>query len=77
MRLRQLRVVRVPTAVRGSAHSFKLSLVVEQVCVLRFDNEAGKGDHYHAGGDELPYRFTTVAALLNDFWQQVDQWRQT
>lgn len=75
----ELRVVRVPVAVRGSVHTFKysLSLVVEGGCVLRFDNEAGKGDHYHRGGVELPYRFTTMPALLNDFWQQVDQWRQT
>jgi hypothetical protein len=75
----ELRVVRIPTAVRGSEHSFKysLSLVVEGACVLRFDNEAGKGDHYHLGEAELPYRFTTLPALLNDFWQQVDQWRQT
>ena len=53
----ELRVVLVPVAVRGSEHSFKysLSLVEEGVCVLRFDNEAGKGDHYHAGGAELPY----------------------
>lgn len=75
----ELRVVRVPVAVRGSKHSFKysLSLVVEGVCVLRFDNEAGKSDHYHVDGAELPYRFATLPALLNDFWQQVDQWRQT
>jgi hypothetical protein len=43
---------------------------------LRYDNEAGKGDHFHRDGVELPYRFTTMPALLNDFWQQVDQWRQ-
>jgi len=75
----ELRVVRVPVAVRGSAHTLKysLSLVVEGECVLRFDNEVGKGDHYHRGGVELPYRFTTMPALLNDFWQQADQWRQT
>lgn len=74
----QLRVVQVPNEVRGSAHLFKysLSLVVEGVCVLRFDNEAGKGDHYHLGLAELPYRFTDMPTLLNDFWQQVDQWRQ-
>ena len=74
----ELRVVRVPESVRGSAHIFKysLSLVVEGECVLRYDNEAGKGDHYHRDGVELPYRFTTMPALLNDFWQQVDEWRK-
>lgn len=75
----ELRVVLVPKAVRGSVHTFKysLSLVVEGECVSRFDNEAGKGDHYHRGGDELPYSFTTIPALLDDFWQQVDIWRQS
>jgi len=74
----ELRVVSVPVAVRGSPHTFKysLSLVVEGVCVLRFDNESGKGDHYHRDGIELPYRFTTLPALLDDFWRQADQWRQ-
>ena len=74
----ELRVVKVPESVRGSAHIFKysLSLVVEDECVLRYDNEAGKGDHYHRDGVELPYRFTTMPALLNDFWQQVDEWRK-
>jgi len=74
----ELRVVRVPESVRGSEHTFKysLSLVVEGECVLRYDNEAGKGDHYHWNGGELPYRFTTMQALLNDFWLKVDKWRQ-
>ena len=74
----ELRVASVPVAVRGSPHTFKysLSLVVEGVCVLRFDNESGKGDHYHRDGIELPYRFTTLPALLDDFWRQADQWRQ-
>ena len=74
----ELRVVQVPESVRGSAHTFKysLSLVVDGVCVMRYDNESGKGDHYHRGEVELPYRFTTMPALLNDFWQQVDEWSQ-
>jgi hypothetical protein len=75
----ELRVLLVPIAVRGSAHTFKysLSLVVEGVCVLRFDNEAGKGDHYHLDGVELPYNFSTMPVLLDDFWKMVDEWRQS
>jgi hypothetical protein len=74
----ELRVVRVPKSVRGSSHQFKysLSLISENVCVFRFDNEAGKGDHYHLGSSELPYKFSTMPALLNDFWKMVDEWRQ-
>ena len=39
------------------------------------DNEAGKGDHKHIGEDEIPYIFTTPKALLEDFWNDVDNWR--
>ncbi len=72
-----LQVWAVPEAVRGSAHVYKYSLafVVGAVCVLRFDNEAGKGDHKHVGATEAPYRFTTPGQLLSDFWREVDQWR--
>jgi len=72
-----LRVWAVPAAVRGSAHGYKYSLafVVSGVCVLRFDNEAGKGDHKHVGATEAPYRFTTAEQLLTDFWREVDLWK--
>jgi hypothetical protein len=61
----------------GSSHKFKyrLALVVKGDCVLRFDNEAGKGDHKHIGPKEIPCIFTTPQALLDDFWNEVDHWR--
>jgi Family of unknown function (DUF6516) len=73
----ELRVWPVPRPVAGSAHSFKYALayVVMNCCVLRYDNEAGKGDHRHIGGLETPYDFTTPDELLADFWQDVDRWR--
>ena len=71
-------VWRVPRAAKASAHPFKyrLALVEEGVCVLRYDNEAGKGDHRHTGRREERYRFTTPEALLADFWADVDARRQ-
>jgi len=73
----ELRIWRVPLPVKGSMHDLKYALayVVDDVCVLRYDNEAGKGDHRHVGGSETAYAFTTPAALLADFWKDVDQWR--
>lgn len=73
----ELRIWQVPHPVKGSAHDLKYALayVVDGRCVLRYDNEAGKGDHRHSGGAETPYRFTTPAALLADFWKDVDQWQ--
>jgi hypothetical protein len=70
-------VWRLPSPLAGSRHGFKyrLALVVDGACVLRYDNEAGKGDHKHVGGDETPYVFTTPQALLDDFWNDVGHWR--
>lgn len=71
-----VRVYRVPVRVSGSTHDLKYSLayVVEGECVLRFDNEAGKGDHFHRGGVEESYAFTSLEQLLADFWTAVDEW---
>ena len=71
-------VWRLPQSVRGSKHSFKyrLALVVDGICVLRFDNEAGKGDHKHVVNTEEPYKFNGPETLLGDFWSEVDKWRR-
>jgi len=66
----------VPAPKRGSEHRFKyrLAFAVDGVCVLRYDNEAGKGDHKHIGGTESPYRFETVEKLMQDFDMDVKGW---
>ncbi|MFZ1429737.1 MAG: DUF6516 family protein [Geminicoccaceae bacterium] len=70
-------VWRVPKPVRGSRHNFKysLALVSEGSCVLRYDNEAGKGDHKHIGDQEVPFDFTDLDRLQADFWMDVTEWR--
>ena len=70
-------VWRLPSATLGSKHGFKyrLALVVDGSCVLRYDNEAGKGDHKHIGENEMPYDFTTPKSLLEDFWNDVNHRR--
>jgi hypothetical protein len=67
----------VPASVPASEHEFKyrLAFVVDGACVLRYDNESGKGDHRHIGDKEEPYVFTTHDALLKDFWDDVSAWR--
>jgi Family of unknown function (DUF6516) len=70
----ELVVWRLPLALLGSVHSFKyrLAYVVDGVCVLRYDNESGKGDHRHLGEVEMAYIFTTIDHLIDDFWQDVE-----
>lgn len=75
----ELRIWRVSSPVRGSPHEYKYSLayVVAGECVLRYDNEADKGDHRHIGSKEHPYSFHDPAQLMTDFWSDVDKWRQS
>jgi hypothetical protein len=72
----QVVIWELPVPVRGSEHGYKyrLALIVESVCVLRYDNEAGKGDHKHLGNRELPYDFRSVEDLQVDFWKDVEEW---
>jgi hypothetical protein len=67
---------RLPTPVKGSSHRFKyrLAFVVSGKCVLRYDNESGKGDHRHFGGQEATYVFKTPDKLLADFQRDIARW---
>jgi hypothetical protein len=67
---------RLPAALEGSTHHYKyrLAYVVRGVCVVRYDNEAGKGDHRHFGERESRYSFTTPEALLEAFERDIARW---
>jgi hypothetical protein len=67
----------LPQPLSGSIHSLKyrLAYVVDSDCVLRYDNEAGKGDHRHVGTEEMPYLFISVDQLLEDFLDDVAEWK--
>jgi uncharacterized protein DUF6516 len=69
---------RVPQAVSGSAHGFKyrLAYIVDDVCVLRYDNEAGKGDHRHWNGRQTTYVFVDMEKLLADFKRDIARWNR-
>ena len=66
----------VPKPVAGSTHRFKyrLAYVVRDVCVLRYDNEVGKGNHRHYGDKESIYKFTTPDQLVADFQRDIARW---
>jgi hypothetical protein len=76
-RFADLVIWRLPRRLPGSRHAFKyrLAFVVDEVCVLRFDNESGKGDHKHVGAREVPYEFQRLTQLVADFWNEIDTWR--
>jgi len=68
---------RLTDPLSGSTHSLKyrLAYVVDGECVLRYDNEAGKGNHRHVGTDEMRHVLASVDQLLDDFLADVKEWK--
>ncbi len=66
----------LPAPVPPSTHAFKyrLAYVVGGRCVLRYDNERGKGDHRHTETMEQDYEFSTPDRLMADFRVDITRW---
>ena len=66
----------LPKPLPGCTHRFKyrLAYVVRETCVLRYDNEAGKGDHRHYAGKERAYGFSDPDKLIADFQADIARW---
>lgn len=66
----------LPKPLKGSGHNYKyrLAYVVDGECVLRYDNETGKGDHRHYVGCESKYAFSTPEKLIADFQRDIQRW---
>ena len=72
----EVAVWRAPRPVPPSTHTFKyrLAYVLGGECVVRYDNERGKGDHRHVGAKESPYVFSTPDQLMADFNADIGRW---
>ena len=72
-------VWKVPDAVPPTGHGYKYRTVyvVDGIRVVGFDNERGKGDHCQLDGIEVPYNFTGVEQLIEDFIAAVAVRRKT
>lgn len=62
---------------RPHGYKYRLAYVRDGVCVLRYDNERGKGDHRHCRDMEEDYAFTSLDGLLADFLRDVRNWKDT
>ena len=52
-------------------YKYRLAYVKGGQCVLRYDNESGKGDHRHVRGKEYNYLFWSIDRLIVDFQTEV------
>ena len=71
----EINIWRVPALVAPCEHHYKYRLVyvVNNVRIVGYDNERGKGDHRHLGAIESPYQFVNISTLLVDFWHDVER----
>ena len=76
-RILQRNIWKLPQPEPNRSHGFKYRLYCGKngQTIVRYDNEAGKGDHRHIGPNELEsaHPFTSLVQLLRDFAQDVEQ----
>lgn len=65
----------LPEPVLGSKHNYKyrLALVINEVCVLRYDNERGKGDHRHIEDREEAIEFKEMESVVLAFFDDMER----
>ena len=68
--IREMVIWRLHKPVSGCRHQFKYRFFFgtdDGACLVRYDNERGKGDHKHMEGVELPFLFRGLEATFADF----------
>jgi hypothetical protein len=68
--IQEMVIWRLGEPVAGCRHQFKYRFyfgTFDGTCLIRYDNERGKGDHKHLEGAELPYLFRSMEATFSDF----------
>jgi len=55
-------------------YKYRLVYVVQGKRVIGYDNERGKGDHYHFGNEQFDYVFIDLDTLFADFAATITRW---
>lgn len=66
----------VPTLDKPHGYKYSLVYIVQGERVIGYDNAEGKGDHRHYGGRVEPYRFEGLEKLMEDFYLDVQRYRE-
>ena len=67
--IREMVIWQLPKADKERRHGLKYRLYYGYpgICLVRYNNERGKGDHRHDGNREHPYTFVSVEQMIADF----------
>jgi len=77
--IREMVLWQLPRKSKDSPHGLKYRLyygLADGTCLVRFDNESGKGDHVHIGNQEKSYQFIDVETLVADFLAEIGKARR-
>jgi hypothetical protein len=77
--IREMVIWRLPESRVERQHGLKYRLYygdAEGKCMIRYDNETGKGDHRHYCDKEEPYHFINVETLVADFQREINKLRR-
>lgn len=72
--IQEIVIWKLPEATPDQPHGMKYRLyfgLQNGICLVRYDNEKGKGDHKHLLDKEEPYNFIDVETLMADFFSDV------
>jgi hypothetical protein len=77
--IREMVLWQLPQKTADRPHGLKYRLyygLADGSCLVRFDNESGKDDHKHVGGQEESYHFIDVETLVADFLAEIEKARR-
>ncbi len=73
--IREMVLWQLPEKSGGKPHGLKYRLyygLADGTCLVRYDNETGKGDHRHFRDEETVYQFKDVETLAADFLSDIE-----
>lgn len=77
--IREMVLWQLPAPSSDRPHGLKYRLYYgldDGTCLVRYDNESGKGDHRHYRGREAAYRFNSAERLVTDFLSDIARLRK-
>lgn len=76
--IQEIVIWKLPEKTQEQPHGFKYRLylgLTDGTCLVKYDNEKGKGDHKHLREIEHSYSFTSIVQLMQDFLADVHKVR--
>ena len=65
-----------PSADKPHGYKYSLVYIVNDTRVIGYDNAEMKGDHKHYGTIEKDYDFKGINRLLEDFYKDIEKYRE-